>query len=200
MGGRTIISEWKKEDLDRWAAVEISTDNTATCRDLVEALAISWRYLNEEYYAGRLRQPRLALGLRVAGSLGRCTRLAGGLTEIRLARGLVPGISPDWIRDAEPVEGSMRFIEDLLLRLTVRQFVLEVRGTEEVRHGGYGPLFAAQANRVGMHEGLAVVAARGLGRGSGVPEARHWPHCVRPKDYYGTSVTEALRALAGCRA
>ena len=43
-----------------------------------------------------------------------------------------------------PAVGPRLLIEDLLLRFTVRQQVLEVHQTEEAGYDGFGPLFTAR--------------------------------------------------------
>lgn len=49
---------------------------------------------------------------------------------------------PEWIVHPWPATGTVRFAEECLLKETVRQYVLEVEGTDEIGYGGYGSTFA----------------------------------------------------------
>jgi hypothetical protein len=83
-----------------------------------------------------------------------------------------------------------------LLRLTVRQYALEVLDDEEPGYRGFGPKFAEQANRIGLLLRLAPVVERNRETGRRSPLARGWPHCVHPATRYGNDVTERALALA----
>lgn len=92
----------------------------------------------------------------------------------------------------------MRFEDDLLLAATVKQFVLEERGTDEAGWGGYGPLYVAEANRIGSTLGLPPVRSRRCGfRGANEPVAAFWPWALRPAGYYGTAVKLDHLRVAG---
>lgn len=154
---------------------------------------------NQDFYDNRLREPHILFAVTAARSLGRCTATTGygGKLEISLNESLMFGTNPDWTVRPWPAEGTRRFIHDLLLRLTVRQFVLEVRKAEESCYHGFGPHFTAEANRIGVMLGLSrVLVRRRAADDADEPVAAGWPHNVRPAGYYGDDVTEALLDLA----
>src|SRR5436305_1577189 len=103
-----------------------------------------WSGFNRDYFDERLRLPQLGLDLKEPGCLGVCRKSIafGGQVQISLNYQLAFATLTRW-----PGPGGVgRFVEDLLLRLTVQQFVLEVHNDEERRHQGFGPLFVNQAN------------------------------------------------------
>jgi hypothetical protein len=162
-------------------------------------LYAAWREINAEFFSGQLRIPHLALGRTAARSLGHCSATTdyGGTIQITLHADLVFGHNADWVvHPWPPARGTCRFILDLLLRQTVRQYALEVLGAKESGYRGFGPQFVAQANRVGAALGLGPVVERNRGTGDSWPVASGWPHCVRPAGYYGDDVTEAALELA----
>lgn len=80
----------------------------------------------------------------------------------------------------------------------MKQFVLEVHGRTEGGYGGYGPLYAAEATRIGEAIGLPAVVARRRGhRGAGRPVAAFWPWGFRPEGYYLGDIRLAGRQVAG---
>jgi hypothetical protein len=118
--------------------------------------------------------------------------------QITLNAGLVFGTNRDWVVQVWPAAGTRRFIDDLLLRLTVRQFVLEVHDSEEAGYQGYGPKFTEQANRIGRALELPPVLMRRRATSGPQAVASGWPHCVRPACYYGDDLTAAaLRRARG---
>src|SRR6266545_1209704 len=168
-------------------------------RTRLAELYATWREFNREYFGGRLFEPHLAIGRTAPRSLGHTTRTTdyGGQVQTTLNAGLVFGTNRDWVvRPWPPAPGTGRFIEDLLLRLTVRQFVAEVLGADEPGYRGFGPLFVKEANRIGVSLGLAAVVERRRGIGDREPVGSCWPHCVRPALYYGDDVTEGALELA----
>src|SRR5262249_36727692 len=106
--------------------------------------------------------------------------------------------NPRWIVNPWPAIGTRLFIEDLLLRFAVRQFVLEARGSAERGYDGFGPIFASEANQIGTRLKLAQVVARNR-TGENFPLAKYWPHTVwlaQDPRRYGNDVTEELHDLA----
>jgi hypothetical protein len=156
-----------------------------------------WRAFNEDFFEAALREPHLTLGRTAPRSLGHCSPITdyGGEVQVTLNARLVFGDNTEWVVRAWPAEGSKRFIDDLLLRLTVRQFVVEMKRTEEEGYRGYGPMFVTQANRIGDVLGLESVVPRNRRFNDSKPVACGWPHCVRPSGYYGQDITEAALAL-----
>jgi hypothetical protein len=161
-------------------------------------LYASWRRYNQEFFAGQMVEPHLVLGWTAPRSLGRCSRTTGygARVQISLNDRLAFGSKPEWVVQPWPAEGIGRFLDDLLMRLTVRQFLLEVRQEEEPGYRGFGPLFVAEANRIGARLGLAEVVCRRRSPCDTRPVANGWPHCVRPAEYYRGALTDAALALA----
>ena len=93
-----------------------------------------------------------------------------------------------------------RFVADLVLSETVKQFVLEVEKDGEEGWGGRGPLFCREANRIGELLGLPRVEPRRRAyRGMGQPVAAFWPWAVRPQGYYLGHVRFDHLQVAGLR-
>jgi hypothetical protein len=156
---------------------------------------------NRDHFGEQLREAHLCFGRTAPRSLGHCSEVTGygAPVQITLNEALVFGTNRDWVVSPWPAAGTRRFIHDLLVRFTVQQYVLEVRRTAEEGYRGFGPLFAAEANRIGAALGLQGVIPRRRDPGSDEPVCAGWPHNVRLlKDapYYGDDVTEALLDLA----
>ena len=157
-------------------------------------LYVSWEGWNARHFQGRLKPPHLGFGRTPPRSLGICSILTdyGARCQSLLNARLVFGDDPLWV--AEPGgRGHRRAVEDLFLRLTVQQYVIEVLGGDERRYYGCGPLFLAEANRVGLSMGLGqVVFDRSGPADAGLPICKGWPHNVRPEDWYSPGITQAL--------
>jgi hypothetical protein len=168
-------------------------------RERMRELYTTWAEWNREYFGGNLVEPHLAFGRTAQRCLGHCARVTDyrARVQITLNAGLVFGSNRDWVVRPWPAEGTRRFIVDLLLRFSVRQYVLEVRGAEEKSYRGFGPLFVEEANRVGKKLGLPpVVMQYQAGKGGEVRGCNGWPHAVRGRSYYGADITDELYALA----
>jgi hypothetical protein len=167
-------------------------------RPLAE-LYSDWNRFNNEFFSRQLLVPHLAFGRTAPRSLGHCERTTGygGQLQITVNESLVIVPNPGWIINPWPAEGSQRFVKDLLLQLAVRQYVLEIKKSEESGYRGYGTMFTEEANRIGLSLGLSpVVVRRRPGHEDDGPPCHGWPHCVRPADYYGDDITEDLLRLA----
>ena len=168
-------------------------------RTPLQRLHQDWTDWNVTHFGGKLVEPHIGFGRTAPRSLGHCspTTKYGGRLDITLNEGLFFGPNRDWIIHPLPAEGASRFVEDLLLRFTVRQYVLEVEGTDEPGYRGFGPVFTREANRIGLALLLPPVTARHRPTGDpDEPLASGWPHCVRPPGYYGDDVTEQAIDLA----
>src|SRR5262245_35315139 len=101
---------------------------------LLAELYTTWQEYNDQFFDGQLAKPHLAIGRTAPCSLGHCSRTTdyGGRLQIVFNAGLLFGTKPDWVvRPWPSAEGTKRFIDDLLLRLVVRQYVLEILNLEE---------------------------------------------------------------------
>jgi hypothetical protein len=182
----------------------------AEYRELLAALYTTWQHFNEWYFEERLVEPHLAIGRTAPRALGHCAKTTdyGGKLQIVLNAGLVFGnnrqlVVHPWApaRQHEPGDGptgqgTKSFIDDLLLRLSVQQYVIERLGKDERGYRGFGPAFVGQANRIGGALGLMPVVERHRGTDTTTPLARGWPHCVREARYYRDDVTEHALDLA----
>jgi len=194
-------------------AMFASRDSEDKYRQCLANLYASWREINADYFGSQLVEPHLALGRTAPRNLGHCSPTTdyGGKVQIVLKSGLFfdpnnpalvfdPNpdliVQPGFTGDGTKGMGTEKFIQDLLLRFTVQQFVLEVEGADERGYRGFGPRFKAQANRIGLKLGLAPVEERNRGTDAPSPLARGWPHCVRPSSYYLNDVTEHALDLA----
>jgi hypothetical protein len=161
-----------------------------------------WTKWNTEFFDGRLKEPHILIGRTAPRSLGHCSPMTGygAPAEITLNERLMFPAEMDEQREwiVNPWSpGHRLFVVDLLLRLTVQQYVLEELGADEASYRGYGPLFTEQANRVGLKLDLAPVIVRRRGvEDSNRPVASGWPFCVRAEGYYGDDVTERLSEFA----
>jgi hypothetical protein len=189
-----------RHDEERRAYAEFaSRHGEAQYRAPLAELYSQWLRFNNQYFAGRLLEPHLAFWRTAPRSLGHCERTTGygGRLQITLNDRLAIAPNPDWVINPWPAPGLRRFVEDLLLRFTVRQYVLELQGAQEAGYRGYGPRFAEEANRIGLTLGLPpVVVRRRPGHEDDGPPCLGWPHCVRPAGFYGDDITEDLLILA----
>ena len=163
-----------------------------------------WHQFNQKHCGGRLREPHIGFSRTHPRVLGHCDGLTlhGGQIQIILNEDLVFGRKREWVVNPWfPADGTRLFIEDLLLRFSVRQSVLELHNTEEPGYDGYGSFFAQIANQVGTAEGLGPVVPRNR-TGENHYLARFWPHNVwleKDPRRYGNDLTEAALDLAAGR-
>jgi hypothetical protein len=161
-----------------------------------------WREINATYFENRLATPHISIGLTAPRRFSE-TRLRtdyGGAINLVLSARVVFGTDTRVVRAEFPAEGFIRFEDDLLLAATVKQFVLEVLGTDEEGYGGYGARFAAEATRIGQLLGLPTVETRRRAyRGMGQPVAAFWPWAFRPEGYYLGHIRLDHLQVAGLR-
>jgi hypothetical protein len=171
-------------------------------RQLQDICYADWDGFNQNDFDGQLTEPHIAFGRTAGRRLSHCnpTTSYGGYVEIILNDGIVFGTSRHVINPL-PAEGTRLYLRDHLRRETVRQYVLEVQKDEETGYRGYGPRFAAEANRIGAREGLPRVVARRRGeRHAGQHVACNWPFHGRSAGYYlGDVVPFAIPAVAPTR-
>ena len=104
--------------------------------------------------------------------------------QILLRPSLYWGTHPD-INAEAPIEGRVRFIQDVLLHEMVHQYQFEIINKPDASYGGHGPAFRDQCNRIGKILGLAKVrTCKMRGADRELPSCSQWPHNVRGSDYY----------------
>lgn len=114
-------------------------------------------------------------------------KTGSGLTgKITIKESIVSGRYLHLNLGADPTgEGHKRFVLDILLHEMVHQFIHEILGKSEPSYSGHGPVFKEQCNRIGDIIGLPLVRdCKRRGRYAELPSCAHWPHNVRPIDYY----------------
>lgn len=192
------LSERVTRTLERGRFALIAKQHgSANYRERLLDLYRLWLDYNDRYFDSELQLPHLGIG-STKGCLGEHTqsKKQGGELVLTLNAGLVFGVNRKLVGRPWRAVGLKRFVDDLLLRLMVRQFVLAVEKTEEKEYQGFGPLFAEHANRISAEMDLPVVAARGKNE-SGQPAASGWPHGVRSERYYRDAVTDLSMRLMG---
>jgi hypothetical protein len=110
----------------------------------------------------------------------------GGRSQIRIWGSLIRQTHPYTRYGSGDAEGIARFIEDILLHEMIHQEQQEVTGFTEAADHGHGPHFRDRCNAIGERLGLPPVKSR-----RERPACQHWPHNVRPKDYYRGAVMNA---------
>lgn len=163
-------------------------------RTRLERMYDAWDRVRTTHFGGdaRLRVPHLAIRAVSPRALSECRPYTGygAETEICVSEGVAFGTNRGVVLTANPGAGLGRFVDDLVLRETVRQFVREVLNDDEAGYDGYGPRFVEHANRIARGMGLPTTTVPRLRRGSppdAVPAAR-WPWGIRPAAYYGGEV------------
>jgi hypothetical protein len=148
----------------------------------------SWAHWNRRHYSRRLVTPYLLLAEpsspQASGDYSTISCF-GGHGQIRLRPPLLFG-GHRLVRKGEQfAEGRLRFVEDVLLHETIRQWQHETIGNLESGYHGHGPLFAGKCNEIGAKLGLSKVRpAKKRGKDRDLPSCAQWPHCVRAADYY----------------
>jgi hypothetical protein len=177
---------------------------TLEYRDLLSDKYAEWHQSNERFFENRLVVPHIGIGQTHARRFSHCRQTTnyGGSLEITLSERIAFGTDRRIVVEAWPSLGVRRFLSDLLLGETVKQSILEGTGNTEDGYGGYGPLFAAEATRIGPMIGLPegeVMARRRGYRGRGEPVAAFWPWAFRDESYYLGHVSLSHLQIAGLR-
>lgn len=191
MSALIVTTPQAAERQDREAFARQHTD--PEYRGVLAPLYRTWHGYNDRHFGVRLLVPHLGIGPTPPRRLSQCRPNTdyGGQIDITLGDRVVFPRNRRLVRNPWPAPGTMRFVDDLLLGETVKQFVLEVHGQTEEGYGHYGPLFAAEAMRIGPEIGLPkvdVIARRRGPLGRGEPVAAFWPWLFRPEGYYGGDV------------
>lgn len=169
--------------IDYWRWVELHADTAS--RDKLLGLRDHWRDCNIRYFDGRMVEPYITLTEPSAPQVyGQCCWDSswGSRLEIKLRPSLLDGTHPH-LRDGDPA-GRWQFVKDVLLHEIIHQHVMEHQpGVDESSYKGHGPVFTAHCNRIGAQLGLPEVVVRNR-RGTELPKAPQWPHCVAPPERY----------------
>jgi hypothetical protein len=109
------------------------TGAASNYRDLLAHLYARWHEFNTTYFDGKLRPPHIGIGRTAPRRMSHCraTTNYGGALDITIAEGIAFGTNTRVIRVPWPAEGVNRFLNDLLIGETVKQYVMEVRGLTE---------------------------------------------------------------------
>jgi hypothetical protein len=159
-----------------------------------------WEKWNAEFFEGQMVPSLIQLTQpQTTTRYGDCSPysgLAGIRTRIRLRPSMLRGTCLELKHGNRNPEGCRRFLEDVLLHEMIHQFHQEITGQNDDGYNGHGPAFSAKVNEIGAKLGLPPVgrtlkkrdcAAKGLACPS------HWPHVVRPTDYYLGAYVPASR-------
>lgn len=166
-------------------------------RDVLRFLYERWHEYNERFFTGQLVVPYILLAEpKMPSALGDCAPVSGfgARSQIRIRPSIVFGGHPLVRSGAAFAEGRLRFAADVLLHEMVHQYHQEVTGVTEDSYSGHGPAFRDECNRIGALLGLPPVrTCKARGRDRDLPSCSHWPHNVRPPDYYLGAVVERSR-------
>ena len=155
-----------------------------------QRLYLKWIEFNRVYFNNsEMLQPIIEIGDISTLQTWGCyfMKTPSGITgKITIRRSIVSGRYVHLNLDADPSgEGLNRFVDDILLHEMIHQYAHEVIGKTEESYSGHGPVFKDECNRIGEIIGLPSVRdCKRRGRYAELPSCAHWPHNVRPADYY----------------
>jgi hypothetical protein len=176
--------------VERRANEEFARNHTTPAyRELLAHLYARWHEFNERFFDRLLVVPHIGVGPTHARRFSQCRENTnyGGTIDITISERIAFEIDTRIVREPWPATGLIRFLDDLLLGETLKQLVLEIGESDEEGYGGYGPMFAAEATRIGPMIGLPegeVMARRRGHRGRGEPVAATWPWGFRDAGHY----------------
>jgi hypothetical protein len=162
-------------------------------REHLRRLYESWEGWNAAHFEGTMCPPYILLNEPSnPRSLGDCGPLSGfgGRSQIRIRPSLLRGTHPKVCGGSGDGEGLSRLAADILLHEMIHQWAQEVSGEVEEAYHGHGPAFRDHCNRIGAVLGLPPVrCSKARGSDKELGSCSHWPHVVRPSDYYRGAVT-----------
>ena len=172
-----------------------SRDNaTGAMKDHIEHLCSRWEQYNEEFFAGELTSPVLALGTTHSTTCyGEYSNVScfGGSGQIMIRPSVLAGTMQHFRNGNKNKQGLRIFTEEVLLHEMIHQWQVEVAGTppgEFENYGGHGDTFSAKANEIGERLGLPPVRLRNKTSHSRdtkhLPNPSQWPHNVYPVEHY----------------
>jgi hypothetical protein len=188
---------------DRLAMENFSRHNAVLeYRPILDRCYDTWHDINNRHFDSSLMVPHISIGRTAPRRFSQCRRTTnyGGQIDITISEAIAFATNRNVVRRPFPSEGTARFLNCLILGEAVKQFVVETHHTMEDGYGGYGPLYAAEATRIGATMGLPRVRARRRGyRDSNLPVAAFWPWAYRDSDYYLGDIDLSSRQIAGLR-
>ncbi len=147
-----------------------------------------WMQWNREHYQGALVPPYILLSEPSEPKrLGDCGSVSGfgGRSQIRIRPSLLLGTHPHIRPEKIYTEGRFLFVADVLLHEMIHQWQQEIVGNSEPHYHGHGPIFRDKCNEIGERLGLPRVRTSKMrGRDADLPSCSHWPHEVRPDEFY----------------
>jgi hypothetical protein len=173
-----------REDFQRF----VLEDSLPSHRVPLTRLYEHWNDANEQYFDSVLVPPHVLLSEpSTPSALGDCSPVSGwgSRSQIRIRPSLLAGTHRAVVPGEVHAEGRMRFVLDVLLHETLHQHAMEVSRRLDEGYHGHGPAFRDNANRIGALLGLEPVrTSKARGKDRKLESCAHWPHCVRPKDFY----------------
>ncbi len=196
-------------DKERYSRADFATHwSEAAFQTRLDPMYDWWERFNREHFGARLKPPHIDIGRTAPRSLGECAPTTGYGARIAVViyEGLAFGTNRDLVTSPwPPAPGTGRMIEDLLLRFTTRQSVLEEQDAEERGYDGFPP--GRSSSRPGGCSGTTAACGRWRRRsGSGARSTtcRSWrtPSRTRDAGILGSCGTCGSRwntpAAAGC--
>ncbi|MGH3869148.1 MAG: hypothetical protein ACRDQ4_24145 [Pseudonocardiaceae bacterium] len=167
-----------------WVWVDLHA--TEPARSALLGLRDHWREINGRYFDGTMIEPHITLTEPSTPKIfGQCCPVSswGIRLEIRIRLSLLAGTHPLMTPGEDHRPGRMRFVTDVLGHEAIHQWQREITGATESSYHGHGPTFRAKANEITAALHLPLVGVRNR-TGSREAVCAHWPHHVRPDDYY----------------
>jgi len=148
-----------------------------------------WNHWNEQFFDNSFKAcPIILLAEPSKPSvLGDYSAVGGygNRAQIRIRPSLMSGTHPHTLPGDEYKKGRFLFVADVCLHETIHLWQDEVMGDLEESYHGHGPLFRDKCNEIGEKMGLPPVRnCKKRGMDSELPSCSHFPHNVRPPDYY----------------
>ncbi len=155
----------------------------------VSKLIHLWNYWNTEYFDNAFKAcPMILLAEPSRPSvLGDYSAVGayGNRAQIRIRPSLLSGTHPHMLPGEEYEKGRFLFVADVALHETIHLWQDEIEGDLEPSYHGHGPLFRDKCNEIGEKLGLDPVrTCKKRGKDAELPSCSHFPHNVRPADYY----------------
>ncbi len=155
----------------------------------VSKLIVLWNYWNKEFFDNAFKAcPIMLLAEPSRPSvLGDYSAVGayGNRAQIRIRPSLMSGTHPHTLPGDEYEKGRFLFVADVALHETIHLWQDEVQGDLEPAYHGHGPLFRDKCNEIGEKLGLPPVrTCKKRGKDAELPSCSHFPHNVRPDDYY----------------